>query len=674
MGGGPDQLRAPAVTQAPAPAPATVAPPGADLQPQGNAAAIADVVYQPTDADIGWIDSLDATIKDQIDAAFSDADLRKSAQKANKRKPNEDKQAYDTRIQGIVDEKMKVETKANKPKGQLEALDDRVYTGVDRATGRDLARKDFVATAVAVLGSVDEAKRWYQAIGRSNAPGGTLLHESARRRYEDARVDFRAEHPGWDFETSHVGFQGRSRQHARNSMGMLSHFLGLALDVVAVDNPHLVAADQRVLAETTGADAMGPGTAHLALQRPDGKEYDYTAIRKQIAALGNANAEGKAPSAEGQRLVGPELDRAWEHYAGTERRMQGSLDRDGDGAKDEIAELRKVAEQYWASRGEIKKRRAALAAAEDQRKRSIAAARDAVVKAKEGELKAAIDAHLLAENRTDRLSRKEIAADPALAKLQAEADHLRKHKAKIGADQYGSTPVWTAAEAAVADRRRELDAVEGPIRSAKDQLLAPWFAKFDERLAGYGAIAAAGDPSQLKGLDQALGKLARAGRHPEATLDKLAADPALAPLLKGIDPTDAAAVKSALEQARDRAKASKGAAGNADVVRKTRGKLDDLDWVFGAEDALKFSDPTALQLAERGFIWEGEKSAGHPGLPVDQGDPKDQWMKAFTKTMMEHGFAPGGQWGQPDGMHFELVDEMGRLGAGGKSWGPKGER
>lgn len=682
-------------SQAPAPAAPAQAPlqaPGVSNDPQdtlGNAA-IQDAIaagpsYEPSNDDIAWIDGLsDTYVRSQIDGAFSGDEARKEAKKKIKRKKGQSQADWDAAIDAEVERKMAETTHANKPKGEAESLTgDQVFDGMDRATGTEASRKDFVALGVGLLGSVDKVREWFSSIRKADAPGGVWLHESARTRYEEARKSFMTEHPGWDFEPSYVGFQTRHRQHARNSVGMLSHMLGLAFDVVATDNPHLVNSDQRVLIETAGGDAQGIGDARLKFQKTDGTVYGrkhYSEFRKHIADAGRATDEGRALTGEAARLTGGEFDRAWDRYQGTERRMHDVLDQDGDGANDEVAELRAVAERYWAARKDIVAKRKALKDAQSSfTKNAPKIARDAMVADKKRAFDEA-SAKKLTELNADgkerkRLSRKEISEDPGLAALQAEHDHLRKHKGDIPQDAYEKHASYLAEKKKVDDARAALDAVEGPIRAEKNRILEPWFQKFDERLAGYNATAAQGDPKAMGTLDKAMKRLAVKGdKKRDAALASILADESLKPFVSSLPDQSYDAVVKALGDARRRAVASKDAAASSEAVGKTRGKLDDLDFVFGAKDTGPvFKDPTALQLAERGFIWEGEASAGHDkGVP---GGDNQNFMKEFTRTMMKHGFAPGGQWDSPDGMHFEYVQGMSSVSKGaGATFGPEGQK
>ncbi|MEZ4240993.1 MAG: hypothetical protein R3F59_33510 [Myxococcota bacterium] len=674
----------------------------AGAQPAGGGAPPA--ADDPSDADIAWIASLgDAYVREQIDGAFSEDAVRTQVARKTPRKRGQSADDRKAAIEAEVQRRMGESAHANTPKGEAESLSgDAVFEGLDRRAGTLAARKDFVALGVGLLGSASAVQQWFSAIGKADAPGAVYLHESARRRYELARRDFQQEHPGWDFEPSYVAFQTRHRQHARNSTGMLSHLLGLAVDVVANDNPHLVAADERVLIETAGGEdgadgSFQAGRSRLAFAKPGGGVYgmrEYNVFRKQIAEIGKATADGKPLTEEQARLVGPALDDAYAGMRGTEARMQGALDTDGNGQGDEVAELRAVAQRYWAARKDIQAARKAVAAAKRTlEKVAPDRARKAVVQdAKEAfdDAKARKVLRLEQEDEQDRLaaedrgeaprrakkitlSNRDVREDPQLAELKDRYDHLRKNPRKIEAAEYEAHPVYRGYVAEVEGAEQRLEGVEGPIVAEKNRLLAPWYEKFDQRIASYDPAVAGGDAGALGSLDRALGSLARArgAKQTDRALEKIRSDPTLSPLLDGLD--DADAVKRALSDARTRAAAAKDATANQGVVRHARSRLDDLDWVFGASDGLSVRDPSGLQLAEHGILWQGESAPGHTrGVPSGDEDASETWMREFVRVMMRHGFAPGAEWTTADSMHFELVESMNKFAGKGITYGPKG--
>ena len=644
---------------------------------------------RPTAADTAWIDALDGRVREQIDGKFSEDSVRRKVNKSARRRR---RRGEEVDVEAEVDAKMRDKANAGHIRKRRESTHgDTVYSDVDKRTGTQIAREDFVAVGWSLFGSTAATKAWFERITSDpGVAGGVLLHETALARLKAANAQLKRER-GWEIPTCHVGFQGRSRQHNRNSVGYLAHFLGLAFDLAARANPHLKNTDQRVLAETAGADGASPGHARLKLRKPGSSDlYDYGDLRRQIAAMGQATASGKPLSAEGRRLSTTELDRGYGQMLATEKRMRSALDVNGNGAGDELDALGDTAKRYWAARREIRKlrkvrdthRRRLAKEAPRQTRRAIlkeyrAAYRDALAQ-RRSHLQAEADAEAKAagKKRGRRVSNSVVAADPEIQRLRAMS---RRRAKDVGPDEIDGHPTYVAYEDRLRQAQADLDGVEGPIVRAKDRLLAPWFAAHDQRASRLDAAAGTAEVADLKRLDRALSRLkrARSRRSRERVLQRFAADPELAPLIDGLASTersDPKAVRAALTTARDQTRQQLDARDGAAAVRRSRAKLDDLDYVFGtraakpgrggqwANDAV--SDPSAFQLARSGLLYQGNEGSHDQHYKGPNDDQRDIYYREIIRVLMVHGFAPGAQWKSADSMHFELVEQLNGIGGG----------
>lgn len=580
-----------------------------------------------------------------------------------------------------------------------ESTDDRIFTEeLSREEGRGIVRDNFMNEMAGLLGGQEKVEQWFGQIGPTSVPGKPLLHRSAGARLEAAAASFKQQYPGVDFLSSTVAFSMRARQNTRQGKGMLSHATGMAIDYKAYENPHLKDWQNRVLLETVTG-----GPSRLVFEDPQGNEYNYGQRRKIISQLGKDKAAGNAHNAQGDAFIQESFDAGFDKFVRTEQDFRTSLDVDGNGADNEIAALRKVAEEYWGKRGQIVSTGKQLGTASKklgtERKAAHKRIQASHLKELDGKIskaKTAVSDAAKGEGR--KAGKADFANDPTLQSLTEE----RQTWAKQGpsAQQVDADEKVAAILAQVTQLKEQLDALKRPFTEALERQLAPWLAKFDERIAAYQPALAGFDPENLptqKLVDQALAvvKAAKTARDPARALQKLTQDAKYGVLLQGVPEAtlqDPALLKAHLTSTLAKVKAAGAAKSSIEALRTVRDRLrSDLDFTLGSSDKNTVSDPSALQLMEVGVVYNGgalprpaaqadaaSQSSDDPQVQRAQ-DPdlaQSDYFREFTRTLMEHGFECGGAWETADTMHFEFAEGMDELqgNAQGKTFGPLGTK
>jgi hypothetical protein len=265
--------------------------------PASRNATMAQVQTAATDAhaqetlDIAWIDGLPVHLKNSIDEGFADSVADAAAKKSEKTDGGLktidkaiDQQEKDLQRETItrlaatdpsirrkhgraleqalaadptfVHAKAQFETDRAQRKQQRKlelraAADGQMAAGsredtvanpttakVTRLAGKALARTNFMSWAIDVLGSTPAAKQHFLGIQEVSRQPGMFLAAKARARFEAARADFEAKHPGYSFPSTDVAQSLRGFHQARQGIGMLGHALGVAFDFLAYDNPN----------------------------------------------------------------------------------------------------------------------------------------------------------------------------------------------------------------------------------------------------------------------------------------------------------------------------------------------------------------------------------------------------------------------------------------------------
>lgn len=121
-------------------------------------------------------------------------------------------------------------------------------TEISQRQGMAFQRTNFMSWAIDILGSAAAVKQHFQHIRKvsdsnKDPNGGMFLLEDAAKRFEDARADFEAAHPGYTFPVTDVAFDLRDHHQSRAGIGMQGHALGIAFDLWALDNPNQKVSD-----------------------------------------------------------------------------------------------------------------------------------------------------------------------------------------------------------------------------------------------------------------------------------------------------------------------------------------------------------------------------------------------------------------------------------------------
>lgn len=126
---------------------------------------------------------------------------------------------------------------------------------ITRQEGQMIARTNFMSWAVHVFHTADAAKQHFlgKLAGKDkdnknqyqggirlvSGQRGMWLADAAATRFEAARADFEAKHPGYTFPDTDVAQDMRGFHQDRKGIGMLGHAIGEAFDFLAVDNPNI---------------------------------------------------------------------------------------------------------------------------------------------------------------------------------------------------------------------------------------------------------------------------------------------------------------------------------------------------------------------------------------------------------------------------------------------------
>jgi hypothetical protein len=578
-----------------------------------------------------------------------------------------------------------------------ESVDDRVFEEeLPAAEGRAIVRQNFMGQMTGLFGSEAAVKAWYSGMTRANVPGGPLLHRKAASRLEAAERSFKAEHPDAKFLAHDAAFGMRGLQNTRQGIGMLSHVLGIAVDYKPADSPHIKSAATRdLVAGVTG------GTAALEIRGADGAQVPAWEQARTVARIGRATTAGQPLSADDDAFLHDRFDAAFDKLVRSEVELRASLDANGDGADDEVAALRAIGEQYWGVRADV----VASGRAVQQGQVRLAAARGAAserIRAKElerinGEIAAARAAVTTAARAQGRkVGATEYDDDAKVIKLRAERAALRKDgpsSALVDADAKVA-PLIAQLEAA----KQQLIEQRRPFTEQLEVVLAPWIARLDARIAEAEPATEGADPTLIpkeKLLKQLVQRLQKAASRPNShvAVRAVANTPKYAALLTTLDLTDLSTDELVSQAAAAAAETLDGVqrAGEAmklvEALRHVKVLLlTDLDFTLGKQSKAVASNPSALQLAERGFVYtggtlpappaqaDGQPAGPAPAGPATEGEGQTEYFREFTRSLLKHGFFCGGAWESPDTMHFELADgpDLAAPTAPGTSFGPKG--
>lgn len=669
--------------------------------------------YQPR-FDTSWIDNLRDDVRENIDGGYAreealakvprvvEIDGRiKAAVKKHGPKSQQVKDLRAERAQLVASltpaeiDAVKVGKVGKQEHG--ESNDDRIFTGeLAAGEGRAIVRDNLVGTLEGLLGSPEAVEKWMANIQPADVPGSPLLHTMAKSRLERARSAFENKFDV-KFLSSTVAFAMRGRQNVRQGKGMLSHATGMAIDYKAYDNPHLKDWQRRVMLETVSG-----GSSRLRLKDAKGDELGYGDRRKMIIQLGKDTVGGQAHSADGQSFIQERFDASFNEHARTEIDFRAALDAQGDGADDDVARFRGLAERYWEVQGDIQ---AASALVDTRHKAYDKAKKGAVDRIKKTRLKeldkqiadARSSTGTAAAQEGQKLSGKQIDAAAPVKRLLDERAALQKRGPDAAAIEADATVA--AAREAWETAKKSLVALQAPWLAELNQIIAPWLKKFDDRIAGYKSTIAANpdvpEATLVKEVTAAVER-ARKGRNAAAALAELRANPRFAPVLAGLADdvlTDPRRLREHLKQVSAKVQSIHAAKESLVALEQVRATMtSDLAFSLGSgsrnpktgamEAKHTVADPSALQFLEVGTVFNGgaapKKQAAEgaeAAAPAQQELAGHEYFREFTRTMIEHGFEAGGAWDSADTMHFELAEGMDHFQNSTKdtTYGPKGK-
>jgi hypothetical protein len=185
-------------------------------------------------------------------------------------------------------------------------------------------RTNFMSWAIDILGSAAAVKEHFQHIRKvsdsnKDPSGGMFLLDNAAKRFEDARSDFEAAHPGYTFPVTSVAFDLRGHHQSRAGIGMQGHALGMAFDLWALENPNQKISDAPgdnygYLLRRFGGSAGGEGRNVMTL----GNQGEAI-----IAQLGQSTAQHRV-TPQGTAMV-ETIRTQFDEMVATSKRFQAAM-------------------------------------------------------------------------------------------------------------------------------------------------------------------------------------------------------------------------------------------------------------------------------------------------------------------------------------------------------------
>jgi hypothetical protein len=492
--------------------------------------------------------------------------------------------------------------------------------------GRLLARVNFMAWGIALLGSAAAVKSHFSGIAEVPSSGGLRLSKEAGARFVKARTWFQDKFPGNTFRSSSVGQSLRGRHQGDHSRGEQGHPLGISVDFDAYDNPHQKDAVAKFMLKQFGGTAK---TVDGKVERTEGNnamDLPDNAMA-QVKQMGKDTEAGNEPS-EKQLAFLQQSDAAYDEMFATSQRFQHSMEA-------QMPALR-AAQSLYISQVRPGRQRLVALDAELGKARAAAA-------------KKAKDAAANVE------------ADPRVVELTAEQTQL---KATVEALQIQvNTTLKTAFAPWVKEMQGYIDQQHAEHGEADMGL------KVDAKVAHDAAtkIGKAKKPAQLK---EILG-------NKKFKMIFVDFDASL------IDSDFEVAKEKMAKRAEDVAQA-RDAAAEVWFREELIKRLSDPDQVFGPGErkekdgnvsytaSKSVADPTVMQYLERGFVRHDELNV--PGDGVDDDTVKKVFNGEFVQSMLLHGFYTGAAWSSSvDTMHFDFLDGYDKIvgsPGGDKKFGP----
>ena len=241
-------------------------------------------------------------------------------------------------IRGTEDGKVKDTTRQ-------ESIDNPGTPTIERETGKQVARKNFMAWAMDLMRDPEhpdldvaaKVKAHFEGIGA--AKDGTILAADARSRYDLARDAFAAEHTSVNAQMTSPqdAMSMRDRHEGRYPRGKLGHPLGLAMDFQAYDSPNL---------HSEFAGRQNPGLNEYMLSKFGGGRSHMNVDNDAVVAMGQHAAAGTL-TAEDHALE-QNIKNQYNEMAETSTRFQGAL------TPDQKAKLASTQQKYFEYTAEKK--------------------------------------------------------------------------------------------------------------------------------------------------------------------------------------------------------------------------------------------------------------------------------------------------------------------------------
>lgn len=598
--------------------------------------------------DVAWIDALPGRMQVQIDGSFSvgkehaafalmvekDAKARAlksgykdatrdldKAHKGTRKTPgisdteyDEKKQILDTNYaESMGERKKELEEGFNGKKKSYSAEKSVIKApkgGVSWAEGRLIARVNFMAWGINLLGSADKVKAHFQGLRAVNGIGKRgdsdselVLADAAATRLEATRAWFEQKHPGHKMLGSTVGQSLRGRHQGSHSRGMQGHPLGFSADFDATVNVHQTdTVGKAMLAE------FGGGSTSMDLGASS-----YEKVRE----LGRDTAAGRDPG-EKQLAFLAAADKQFDAMSQGSEQFREAL---GDAKMDQLREAQAL---YYSVIQPGRQRLAALDKAEAKAKKSAADATDkdaaqddgtserdtlaASVAATEAKVQAIVD-QVFAEWK-ERLN----------SEIEHEKEGISDEDLELKVDRKTAHAALDAVE-----KVKKHDGVKGLRRVMTKKAYAPIFASFTDDIDAL-------EFSEAKDLVVAhASRVSKARWHAGEAWIK--------------------------EQIIARLSDLRSVFGTAEL------KEDKHTHVKSWQMKREVKDPSVAQYLQLGYARnDGE---------TDKSKKTDVFNTDFMHAMLLHGWYPGAAWAAgTDTMHFDFLDGYAQIVGSGKSFGP----
>jgi hypothetical protein len=500
--------------------------------------------------------------------------------------------------------------------------------------GRMLARANFMAWGIDILGSAAAVKKHFKEI--ESVGGGfaatLFLWKPASDRLKAAKTWFEQKYPGNTFFNTDVGWAMRGVHHEQHGLGYLGHALGISIDFQAYRNPSFLNVGR--------GDIKGSAQMHM-LKRwgggtdKDGKRLDGTPHIKlptggmeTIRQIGEVSANGGELSKEQEDAI-DKIGAAYDQLTKTSDNFKASQAAN-------MADLRAAKASWIQVDGALK---AELKAAEAK----VVAARQAAT-AELAKDKTTRD--MKKEDRDALIAGKTVVVEAVAARAKVLAT-IETEKAKVEAAIKKAFGPWVKELQAEVDDRKK-PAKPEDLALAKSHHALTYLIKRVRAMTKREELV-----KVLEGKEHAakfdvatLSKITDAGALKAAMLERLE-------YLRGINPEWAAGEIRIREVLIAQLTSPRSVFGNAKSYQRWvpapggKGKVAETVWTTEKD----VNVPPVMQLLEDGFASQDALATGD-----GKGRKTEVFNREFVQAMARFGFNCGGSWeGSIDTMHFDFM-------------------